>query len=93
MSSNLPLVCRSRRGRGGRKLEINIPPQQIHANSKGELIIEGGVMSSEYSKCKFIYKMSESLGMRLTANDSWVIVVITDLHATSESLGCGRGFP
>ena len=35
MSSNLPLVCRSRRGRGGRKLEINIPPQQIHANSKG----------------------------------------------------------
>ena len=35
-------------GRGGRKLEINIPPQQIYANSKGGLIIEGGVMSSEY---------------------------------------------
>ena len=30
-------------GRGGRKLEINIPPQQIYANSKGGLIIEGGV--------------------------------------------------
>ena len=59
MSSNLPLVrwsCRvlpflkfSKYGRGGRKLEINIPPQQIYANSKGGLIIEGGVMSSEYS--------------------------------------------
>ena len=34
---------------GGRKLEINIPPQQIYANSKGGLIIKGGVMSSEYS--------------------------------------------
>ena len=59
MSSNLPLI---RRGRtvlpfllnfpcmadGGGKLEINIPPQQIYANSKGGLIIEGGVMSSEY---------------------------------------------
>ena len=54
MSSNLPLVHRSRRvlpyGRGGRKLEINIPPQQIYANSKGGLIIEGGLMSSEYGK-------------------------------------------
>ena len=40
-------------------MEINIPPQQIHANSKGGLIIEGGVMLSDYSKCKFIYKMSE----------------------------------
>ena len=45
MSFNLPLIRRSRRGRGGRKLEINIPPQQ---NSKGVLINEGGVMSSEY---------------------------------------------
>ena len=44
MSSNLPLVRRSRRvlpflfsmyGRGGRKWKINIPPQQIYANSKG----------------------------------------------------------
>ena len=48
MSSNLPLVCWSRRGRGGRKLEINIPQQQIHENSKGGLINEGGVISSEY---------------------------------------------
>ena len=28
-------------------MEINIPQQQIHANSKGGLINEGGVMSSE----------------------------------------------
>ena len=35
---------------GGRKLEINIPLQQIHANSKGVLINKGGVMSSEYGK-------------------------------------------
>ena len=35
-------------GRGGRKLEINIPLQQIYANSKGGLIIEGDVMLSEY---------------------------------------------
>ena len=26
-----------------------MPPQQIYANSKGGLINEGGVMSSEYS--------------------------------------------
>ena len=35
-------------GRGGLKLEINIPPQHILAKSKGGLIIEGGVSSSEY---------------------------------------------
>ena len=35
-------------GRGGRKLEINIPSQQIYANSKGGLINEGGVILSEY---------------------------------------------
>ena len=42
MSSNLPLVRQIRRvllfllyGQGGHKLEINIPPQQIYANSKG----------------------------------------------------------
>ena len=36
-------------GLGGHKLGINIPPQQIFANSKGGgLIIEGGIMSSEY---------------------------------------------
>ena len=35
-------------GQGGLKSEINIPPQQILAKSKGGLIIEGGVISSEY---------------------------------------------
>ena len=34
--------------REGRKLEINITPQQNYANSKGGLIIKGGVMSNEY---------------------------------------------
>ena len=34
--------------RGGLKLEINIPPRHISAKSKGGLIIEGGVSSSEY---------------------------------------------
>ena len=34
-------------GEGG----IDIPLQQIFANSKGGLIIEGGVMSSEYGIC------------------------------------------
>ena len=29
-------------------MKINIPPQQIYANSKGGFIIKGGVMSSEY---------------------------------------------
>ena len=33
---------------GGLKLEIKIPPQHILAKSKGGLIIEGGVSSSEY---------------------------------------------
>ena len=50
MSSNLPLVRQSRRGRGGRKLKINIPSQQIHANTRGGLINEGDVMSSEYGR-------------------------------------------
>ena len=35
-------------GRGGRKLEMNIPLQQIYANSKRELIIKGSIMPSEY---------------------------------------------
>ena len=55
MSSNLPLVPRSHRGRAEHKLEhkleINIPQQQIHENGKGGgggLINKGGVMSSEY---------------------------------------------
>ena len=52
MSSNLLIVRRSHRGQEGHKLEINIPPQQIHANSKGGLINEGGVMSSEYGISK-----------------------------------------
>ena len=35
-------------GQGGLKLEINIPPQHILPKSKGGLIIEVGVSSSEY---------------------------------------------
>ena len=46
--SSSVLIKFSMCGRGGCKLEINIPPQQIYANSKGGLIIKGGVMSSEY---------------------------------------------
>ena len=34
--------------KGGLKLEIKILPQHILAKSKGGLIIEGGVISSEY---------------------------------------------
>ena len=34
--------------KGGLKFEINIPPQEICAKRNGGLIIEGGVMSSEY---------------------------------------------
>ena len=58
LSSNLPLVHRSRRilpwciytlsDGGGLKLEINIPLQRICAKWKGGLINEGGVISSEY---------------------------------------------
>ena len=51
MSSNLPLVRRSRRvlpWSGGLKFEINIPSQRIRAKWKGGLINEGGVISSEY---------------------------------------------
>ena len=56
MSYNFPLICRSSSillifsmyGKGGHKLEVNILPQEIFENSKGELIIEGGVMSSEH---------------------------------------------
>ena len=53
MSSNLPLVRRSRRvlpWSGGLKLEINIhiPLQRIRAKWKGGLINKGGVILSEY---------------------------------------------
>ena len=34
-------------------MEINIPPQQIYANSKEGIIIEGGVMLSEYDTMWF----------------------------------------
>ena len=54
MSSNLPLVRRSRRvlpWSGGLKFEINVPSQRIRAKWKGGLINEGGVISSEYGKC------------------------------------------
>ena len=39
---------------GGLKLEINIPPQHISAKSKGGLIIEGGVISSEYGNVSLL---------------------------------------
>ena len=45
MSSNLSLIRRSRRVLPLLKF------QQIYAKSKGELIIKGGVMSSEYGTC------------------------------------------
>ena len=55
MSSNLPLVHLSHRVlpfllnfRCMAEGDTNIPLQQIYANSKEVLIIEGGVMSSEY---------------------------------------------
>jgi len=38
-------------GQGGLKLELNIPPQHTLPKSKGGLIIEGRVSSSEYSNC------------------------------------------
>ena len=62
--SNLPLVRRSCRvlpfppismyGRGGCTLEINLPLQQIYANSNGGLRNEGGIMLSEYGTVTFI---------------------------------------
>ena len=48
-------------GQGGHKLEMNIPQQQIFANSKGELIIEGGVISSQYGNYRHIYANSYSM--------------------------------
>ena len=49
MISNLPLrVTEFFRGRGGLKLEINIPSQRIPAKRKQGLINEGGIISSEY---------------------------------------------
>ena len=40
----------------GCKLEINIPQQQIHANSKGGLINEGGIISSDYGRYNYLKK-------------------------------------
>ena len=57
MSSNLPLVRRSRRvlpWSGGLKFEINIPSQRIRAKWKGGLINEGGVISSEYGSKTYL---------------------------------------
>ena len=68
MSSNLPLVCQSCRGRGRCKLEINIPPQQIHTNSKGGLINEEGAMSSEYGTMSwYMYKH----GLSTVVSNHW----------------------
>ena len=47
-------------GQGGLKLEINIPLQHISAKSKGGLIIEGGVSSSEYGTSKSYMYTSNS---------------------------------
>ena len=83
MSSSLPLICRSHRGRGGRKLEINIPPQQIHANSKGGggggggLINKGGVMLSEYGNEVFTIMSNESLHCSFSG---FCKVELTDTH-------------
>ena len=49
--SSSVLIEFSMYGRGGHKLEINIPLQQIYANSKGGLIIQGGLMLNEYGIC------------------------------------------
>ena len=48
-------------GQGGLKLEINIPPQHILAKSKGGLIFEGGVSSSEYGNSLCIHMYSYML--------------------------------
>ena len=37
---------------GGLKLEVNIPTQQIFAKSKGRLIFEGGIITSEYNSSR-----------------------------------------
>ena len=55
-------------GQGGLKLEINIPPQHILAKSKGGLIIEGGVSSSEYGN--WSHQMRP-----LFATLAWIIVL------------------
>ena len=58
-------------GQGGLKLEINIPPQHISAKSKGVLIIEGGVSSSEYGMCMLLAKQGYIMlwGLLLTSVD------------------------
>ena len=64
-------------GQGGLKLEINIPPQHISAKSKGGLIIEGGVSSSEYGSC--IFSMHSDLSAFsvtcLKMSDDQIIIV------------------
>ena len=47
MNINEQTVSKCHQGR--LKFEINIPPQQIFAKSKGGLTIEGGIMLSEYN--------------------------------------------
>ena len=68
MSSNLPLIRRSHRvllfllnfpcmAEEGHKLELEIKDKQIVANSKGGLIIEGDVLSSEYGTTFVVYTL------------------------------------
>ena len=47
MNINKQIASKCHQGR--LKFEINIPPQQIFAKSKGGLTTEGGVMLSEYN--------------------------------------------
>ena len=64
-------------GQGGLKLEINIPPQHILAKSKGGLIIEGGVSSSEYGKYHLGVK---PVGSSLEANLRVVFILCCQAH-------------
>ena len=73
-------------------MEINIHPQQIYAKSKGELIIKGGVMSSEYGTCPheviptkfrkpFCYQtlLSVSHSIRAVSSNAYItVLVLTD---------------
>ena len=64
-------------GQGGLKLEINIPPQHILAKSKGRLIIEGGVSSSEYG----IYRLASTIQKALTQWHTLMHMYTTIHHA------------
>jgi len=77
-------------GQGGLKLEIIIPPQHILAKSKGGLIIEGGVISSEYGTGNHFLSVILVLHQTIRYTYLWYSIKVVELLGAG-GWGCTGG--